>query len=82
VEARFSVPVQTGPWDPPSLVVQWIPALSQGSNCRGMALTTYPHLALRLKKWYSYTPMELYDMLQVELYLHGTFISVIMFYVL
>jgi len=40
---------------PTQPTVQWVPGLSQGSSGRGVALTTHPHLALRLRKEYSYT---------------------------
>jgi hypothetical protein len=36
-----------GPTQPP---VQWVPGHSRGQSGRGVALTTHPHLALRLKK--------------------------------
>jgi hypothetical protein len=29
--------------------IQWVPGLSRGLSGRGMALTTHPHLAPRLK---------------------------------
>jgi len=40
---------------PTQLPTQWLPGLSQGTVGRGMALTTHPHVALPLKKEYSYT---------------------------
>jgi len=42
----------------PSL--QWVPGLSRGQSGRGVALTTHPHLAPRLKKEYSYTLLPLW----------------------
>jgi hypothetical protein len=36
-----------GPTQPPK---QWVPGLSRGLTDRGVALTTHPHLSLRLKK--------------------------------
>ena len=35
-----------GPTQPP---IQWVPSLSQGWSSRGVALTTHPHLVLKLK---------------------------------
>ena len=36
-----------GPTQPP---IQWVPGLSRGQSGRGVALTTHPHLAPRLKE--------------------------------
>jgi hypothetical protein len=49
VGARFSAPVQTGPGStqPP---IQWVYGLSRGLSGLGVALTTHPHLAPRLKE--------------------------------
>jgi hypothetical protein len=41
-----------GPTHPP---IQWVPSLSRGQSGRGVALTTQPHLVLRLKKECNYT---------------------------
>jgi len=43
--------------------VQWVTVLYQGSTGRGVALTTHPHLAPRLKKEYSYTSTNLLGLL-------------------
>ena len=48
-EARFSVPVQTGPEAYPASYTMGT-CSSQGSSGRSVALTTHPHLAPRLKK--------------------------------
>jgi hypothetical protein len=56
--------------------IQWVPGLSPGvKSGRGVAFTTHPHLAPRLKKEYSYTSphRDLHGLLQGELY----FIAVI-----
>ena len=50
VEARFSAPVQTVPGTHPDYYKMGAGPVSPGRNVRGVALTTYPHLAPRLKK--------------------------------
>lgn len=50
MRARFCAPVQNGPGVHPFFCT-----ISTVSLCRGVPLTTYPHLALRLKNVYSYT---------------------------
>ena len=45
-----------GPTQPPVL---WVPGLSLGEKRPGMALTTHPHLAPKLKKEQSYTSTPL-----------------------
>jgi len=60
------------PLMPTHSLIQWVPGLSRGYSGQGMALTTHPHLVLRLKKEYSYTstpPLGLHGLLQGELYL-------------
>ena len=52
--ARFSAFVQTGPGAHPTLYTMGTGSLSRGWRCRGVSLTTHPHLAPRLKKQYSY----------------------------
>ena len=49
VVARFSAPVQTGSWGPPSLLYNgyWV---FPGVRGRGVELTTHPYLAPRLKE--------------------------------
>jgi hypothetical protein len=57
------------PWDPPSLLIQWVSGLFHG----GRALTTRPHLGPRLKKEYSYTfipPLCLHVLFWSNLYLY------------
>jgi hypothetical protein len=47
--------------------IQRVPGISRGYAGRGMSLTTYPHLAQKLKKEYSYTstsPLGLHGLLQ------------------
>ena len=74
VDTRFSTPVQTSP-GPTQLSVQFVPCLFPDGN---MALAwrwpppTTSHVALRLKKGYSYTstlPLGFHDLLEGELYL-------------
>ena len=55
VRARFSAPVQTGPRAHPASCAMVTGSLSRGWSDRGVALTTHPQLAPRLKKGYSYT---------------------------
>jgi len=50
VWARFSAPVETGPGAHPTSYTIGTGSLSRGANGRGLALTTHPHLAPRLKK--------------------------------
>jgi hypothetical protein len=64
VVTRFSAPVQTGPEDPP-VSCSMVTGFFQGVNGRGVALTTHPNLAPRLKKEYgctSSTPLGLCGM--------------------
>jgi len=58
-----------GPTQPP---VQWVPGLSRAQSSWGVALTTHPHLVLRLRKEQSYTstpPLGLHGLFWGELYL-------------
>jgi hypothetical protein len=48
--ARFSAPVQNDPGSPQPHI-QWV-GLSRGQKSRGVAMTTHPHLAPRLKTKY------------------------------
>ena len=43
------------PWGPPNLLYNGYQVFPGGTAAGGMALTTHPHVALRLKKEYSYT---------------------------
>ena len=54
VEARFSAPVQTGPWAYPASYTMGTGSFL-GVKRQGVAFTTHPHLAPRLKKEQSYT---------------------------
>jgi len=49
VGARLSAPVQTGPGAHPAFYTMGM-GLAQGLSSWGMALTTHPHLALRLRE--------------------------------
>jgi hypothetical protein len=58
-------------WDPPILLYNGYRVFSGGKGGRGVALTTLPHLAPRLKKEYSYTstpPLGLRGLFQGDLY--------------
>jgi hypothetical protein len=50
VGARCSAPVQTGPGAHAASCTMGTGSLSRGQSGRGVALTTQPHLAPRLKK--------------------------------
>jgi hypothetical protein len=57
---------------PTQLTVPAIPGFSRGQSGRGVALTTHPHLAPRLRKEYSYTftpPLGFRGLFQGEMYL-------------
>jgi hypothetical protein len=50
--------------------IQWVLGLSRGWSGRGVALTTHPHIAPRLKKEYNYTfPLGLRGLFWGEFYL-------------
>ena len=72
LEARFSTPVQTGPGAHPASRTMRAGSFPGVKRGRGVALTTHPHLAPRLKKEHSYTSTPLLGlggMLQGELFL-------------
>jgi len=50
VEARFSVPVQTGAEAHPAFYTIRNGSFPWGQSGRGVLLTTHPHLAPKLKK--------------------------------
>ena len=52
--ARFSAIAQTGPGSHTASCTTGTGSLSRGRSGRGVALTTHPHLAQRLKKEYTY----------------------------
>jgi len=69
VRAIFSAPIQAEPTQPPT---QEVPGLSRGQSGRGVALTTHPHLAPKVRKESSYIsapPLGLCGLSQGELYL-------------
>ena len=77
VEARFSAPVQTGPWDHPASYTMSTGSFP-GISSQGMALTTHLHLVPRLKEEQSYTstpPQGLHGLFQGELDLNLCYIS-------
>jgi hypothetical protein len=55
VEVRFSAPVHIGPGTHTACCTMGTGFLSRKQSGRGLALTTHPHLAPRLKKECSYT---------------------------
>jgi hypothetical protein len=59
VGARYSVPVQTGSEAHPSSYIMGTGSFL-GVKLQGVALTTHPHLAPRLKKEYSYNSTPLW----------------------
>jgi len=50
VEARFVAPIQTSPRAHPAYCAMGTGSISWGKSGQSVALTTHPHLALRLKK--------------------------------
>jgi hypothetical protein len=66
VEARFSAPNQKGPGTHPASCTMGTDCISLGYTGQGVALTTHPPLAPKLKKEWSYTsapPVGLYGLL-------------------
>jgi hypothetical protein len=69
----FSAPVQTGSGAHPASYAMGTGSLSRGKSGRGVAMTTNPHLAPRLKKVWTCTStphLGLRDLFWGELYLH------------
>ena len=74
VVAKFFVPFQNDPGTHPASCRMGVPSLSREKSERGVALTTHPHLAPRLKKQYSHISTR-------PLGLHGLFYGEIYFYI-
>ena len=74
----FSLPVQKCPGGSPTLLHnRYLGVFPDGLSGRGVALTTHPHPAPRLKKEYSFTstlPLGLHGPLQSETYFYPTMI--------